>query len=138
MAETAKCPTHGIEFPVGKGSDGCERCAAYLADPRPVEQMSAEERIAEIERWMLMLTVPFGDMWPRLDALVGRDTYNHEWADPDSIYAEMRGEGREGPVEKLQRLMPGKPVVTIDPKGKSEEQVAEEVTRGLSSEKGDT
>lgn len=134
MSETAICPTHGTGFPVGKGSEGCPDCVAYLSDPRPVERMDTEERIAEIERWMKMLTVPFGEMWTRLDALVGRSTYNHEWAEPESIYAELRGEGAEDPVSKLTRLMgPDKPVITVDPEGKSNEQIAEEVERKLAA-----
>jgi hypothetical protein len=83
----------------------------------------------------------FDKIWDRISELVGRSTFNHELADPESLAEEVRTghvpSVQERTVGKLRRLAgPDKPIVVVETAGKSPEQVAEEVARKI-GEQGD-
>lgn len=61
----------------------CPKCVAELANPRPVPDMSPEERLAEFESWIgddVTLEVEIDRIIPRLNALVGRSLFVPEFA----------------------------------------------------------
>ncbi len=110
--EKFNCPHHGNEI---GGKVECVDCKHEAENGTDPATMTVEERITELRRWMGPITTQFGTMWPRLDALVGRSTFNHEWAQPERIYDEMHGMVEwDGPMGSLKRVAPGKPIAVIE------------------------
>lgn len=69
------CPYHNTEQ-----DTYCPQCLEdYKALPDPAT-MTGEERVAEMRRWNDILTIPFGDLHARIEALVGRSVWTHEMA----------------------------------------------------------
>lgn len=74
------CHRHNIKVLL---HDECPACVAELEQPRPVTDMSQEERLAEIESWAgddVVLEVEAHRLEPRLNALVDRTLFVEEFS----------------------------------------------------------
>lgn len=77
MTETWTCPWHFRELP--RTDEGfCPDCMSEIETARDPADMTAGERMAELERWGVVLTVPFDVLHGRIEALVGRRVWTHE------------------------------------------------------------
>jgi hypothetical protein len=75
-----ECPKHKTT------QDGwCEQCVQEYKNRRPVTEMSAEERAAELESISPILTIPFGDLHNRIEELAGRGVWTHELGKRDIL-----------------------------------------------------
>lgn len=87
MSENWTCP-HGV----GTRRGDCETCNANIADRPAPDRMSGDERAAEV---IALLNEPnayrVGDIHGRIDALVGRPTWTHEFATDTRLAEEARG-----------------------------------------------
>lgn len=83
------CP-HGIG--PGSARGDCGTCNATLADRSAPGDMTGDERAAEV---IALLNEPnayrVGDIHGRIDALVGRPTWTHEFATDTRLAEEARG-----------------------------------------------
>ena len=112
---TFTCPDHGYRI-TPQNVEGCPWCRIdLLTGPLP-EHMDREGRAREILRLSgAPLTVRWLYLWKRLDALVGRPTFNHEWAEPARLAEELRSGGEpEHPLDSLRRLAGDRPVLVVE------------------------
>lgn len=116
MAETAfvpfDCPLHNVLITT---EEGCSRC--FVEMQASTEGMSPQDRADEVRIRVaeMPLTVRFSVLWAYVDRLVGRGTFNHELAEPESLMAEILGEGAIDPLTKLKSMMGDKPVIVVNP-----------------------
>lgn len=121
--ETERCPAHHIDVPMVSRSFadanglpyGCLECRRALTDAPDAATLTPDERCAELHR---LVTEPdfagFDAVWHRVDQLVGRSTYTHELASPETLCAEIHGEGRLDPIESLRSLAGDKPIIVVE------------------------
>ena len=76
QATTVRCATHGVAM--STSGDGCERCYEDWLNRPPAAEMTGDERVAELTRWVDQLTIPYRETRIRIDELVGRSVYDHE------------------------------------------------------------
>lgn len=84
------CHRHEISVPL---HGECPQCVIELEHPRPVSDMSLEERLAEFESWAgddVVLEVEMDRLVPRLNALVDRSLFVHEFAG-DGVKIAIKG-----------------------------------------------
>lgn len=84
------CPWH----PDSGEQDGyCERCLYRLENAPKAADMTPEERAAEVQDFVdkKLLTVPFEKFHERMEEVVGRPVFTHEFARPENLIAEIRG-----------------------------------------------
>lgn len=74
-SETYTCPRHNLECVRGAYCPSCHREYAELPDPA---NMTPDERVAELERWWGILTIPFADVHKRIEALAGCPVWTHQ------------------------------------------------------------
>lgn len=111
------CP-HGIGLGAKRGD--CHSCNAELARRRVPSAMTGDERYAEV---IEMLNEPNSfrvhDIHGRLEALVGRSVWTHEFAQDLALAEEARTLDHPADlgahvVGSLQALMPDKPIYLVD------------------------
>jgi hypothetical protein len=105
---TYKCPHHGTEQ-----DSACPQCVEeyqHLPDPAT---MTGDERAAEMERWLGVLTLDFSDVHKRVEGLVGRSVWTHEMgeASAQALIDEARlRPGRLDPDAVLNKWPADKPL----------------------------
>jgi hypothetical protein len=85
---TYLCPRHHTRIVRGIP---CPECEAFLSGcPSGVELMPGE-RIRELHWWLDddTMTVTFSDLHGRIEALMGRPVYTHEFTAPHRLIAEV-------------------------------------------------
>lgn len=90
--ETFQCEWHP-NVTVEVGSEvGCDECNNFLQFAPNPKMMTGEERAEELAGWMnrKKLSVPFTRLHDRVAALVGRDLWTHEMANPEPLIEEAR------------------------------------------------
>ena len=110
------CPRHSGPERLVKAGVSCPLCVHECEHGRDPASMTLDEQVAEVQGWVdMILTVPFDKLWHRLDELVGRSTFNHEWGKPEAIIEEMRGQREwDGPIGSLRRVAgPDKPIFVV-------------------------
>jgi hypothetical protein len=85
---TYTCPTHHTDQ-----HSFCIGCVNDFANRRDADTMSGDERAAEMDRWVRVLTIPFSDVHQRIEELVGRGVFTHEMAG-EALFAELKEEAR--------------------------------------------
>lgn len=110
MSETT-CPWHGEV--IGGQAGSCGVCLSEMAGPIPE---SSGGRADEIERLMdEVLTVKFEVLHERMERLVGRPVWTHEFAHPEYLVHEVRT-GTQPSMEGIIAKLPAdKPVVMVTP-----------------------
>lgn len=83
--DTFTCPTHNIEIEKKVGAE-CLACVADMLLPVPTSTMG---RVLEMQRWFGVVTVTFSRIHTRLEELIGRAVWTHEFAQPELLYAEV-------------------------------------------------
>lgn len=81
------CDKHNIEIEKGVF---CIPCAEAFKNRRDHNDMTGEERAAEIKWWGVILTIPFGDLHQRFEELTGVPIFTHQFADKDIIEKMMQ------------------------------------------------
>lgn len=84
----------------------CEHCQRDIAGRPKRDDMTTEERIAELKSFCegngQYLMVPFDVMQMRIEELMGRPVWTHELARPANLIAELEGTQQwSGPVGSL-------------------------------------
>jgi hypothetical protein len=114
MTRTYVCPTHETTQ-----SDWCGACLEDFKTRRHRDDMTGEERAAEIERWTIV-TIPIRDIHQRIEELVGRSVFTHEMGG-DANFARLQQEARTNDHpsfrEILGKVPDGVPVVIVDERG---------------------
>lgn len=99
---TYTCGRHGETFPAISDTEakrrgytdemmGCHACTnELLAGPDP-GRMTGDERATEFRKWVdRPLTTSMNLLFRRLEALVGRGIWTHEYARPEGLIEEAR------------------------------------------------
>ena len=77
-------------------------------------KLKTEEEIAEFQIHQPKLCCPFEVFHKAMETWLGRSVWTHEFANPQTLIDEKEGRRRfEGPIQSLQRIAPGKPIVII-------------------------
>ena len=122
------CQKHGFTFLCIRPSEarergiavGCPQCAEELREAQDPARMTGDERADELMRLLSEpATAEFSVIHERVAALVGRDVWTHELAQPGPLVAEARDWQHPGNlaahlVDGLQDLMGDKPVVVVE------------------------
>lgn len=85
MTDHMKYDPRKYECPIHHGlhdrDEWCEKCLDWLETQPAANDMSGEERRAEMEYWgSFCLTIPFERLHARFEKLVGRPVWTHEMA----------------------------------------------------------
>ena len=75
MPKTYICPTHQSTNQMGHA---CPQCLSDFAVRRPADEMTPDERMAEMQGLRGTLTMPFSNVHERIEELVGRSVWTHE------------------------------------------------------------
>jgi hypothetical protein len=97
----------------GDRPTGCPTCVAELDSRRDVNGMTADERVAEFDSWGPILEVPFARFHERMQELVGRPIFTHEFAQPDLLRVEILTGNAPGLDGVLAKLPADKPVIPV-------------------------
>jgi hypothetical protein len=128
VSETFTCAIHGEIFPVLSEREaeekgllaGCVECTGNIAMRPPPSSMTGAERKKEVlDLLSRPLTVAFSLVWHRIDALVGRSTWNHEMAEPERLAQEAEtwkhpSDLNAHALHTLEQLAGEKPVIIVD------------------------
>jgi hypothetical protein len=99
---TYTCGLHGETFPAISQSEaerrgyteeqmGCHMCTRELLDGPDPEAMTGDERATEFRKWVdRPLTTSTNLLFKRLEALVGRGIWTHEYTHPEGLIEEAR------------------------------------------------
>lgn len=99
---TCTCGLHDETFPAISQAEaerrgyteeqmGCHACTGELLDGRDPETMTGDERATEFRKWVdRPLTTSTNLLFKRLEALVGRGIWTHEYAHPEGLIEEAR------------------------------------------------
>lgn len=120
--EYGTCPDHGTQVPIisqGKADElgiehGCPEHNAELRSRPPVEEMTADERVAELRNMDGPLYHGMNLLFRRMDALVGRPLMTHERIDFDVLEHEIRTNLRLSLAGIMAKLPHDKPVVVVE------------------------
>jgi hypothetical protein len=107
------CHVHGIEVAY---QQFCPSCMADFETRRNADEMTGDERAAEMEVWYGPLEVPFDKLHQRFEELLGRPVFTHEMGlNKDGLIREARD--RQPPtMQEIVELIPEEKriVVVID------------------------
>lgn len=96
-----RCRRH--DFWIAENTPYCPQCLADATGGPDPAGMSAEERAAEVRRWLdEPMTIPLEPLWARIDALVGRSVLNIELGlRGDELIEEARARSAETPHQAI-------------------------------------
>ncbi len=78
-----ECDTHLVPIDL---RDGCPYCVRFVEMAPDPEKMSRDERLEELERWLLSeRSLPPDLFYRRVEQLVGRPVGAYELEDPDTL-----------------------------------------------------
>jgi hypothetical protein len=126
--DTFRCERHGLDVPkITKAQAdthgrpfGCPPCTAEAEDGPEPATMTGDDRAAELARWLHEpMTVAFDVIHQRVEKLVGRPVWTHEFA-TDHIVEEARSWAHPVDLEahvigSLDQLAGSKPVIVVRP-----------------------
>lgn len=114
MSEMRICHLCGTKVPQGAFCLICEDRIRHLPDPAT---MPLEARLAEFDSYDGPLEVPFSLLHGRLEALLGRGIFTHEFAQWDRLRIELRSGERptmQQVIDKATETNPDCKVITIE------------------------
>lgn len=94
----------------------CEVCVLAFEKRRPVNEMSVEERVAELNQWGGPVEIPFPSIHRRIEELMGRPVWTHEMAFFDSLVAELRA-GVPANIADVIAKVPPEKLITMGLEG---------------------
>lgn len=104
------CPKHRT-----RQSDWCPQCVADFEHRRHRDDMTGEERAAELDRLVHCVTIPMPDLKTRADELVGRSVFTHEIGFAFSaLMDEARTNDHPSADEMFRSLPAGVPGVVVN------------------------
>lgn len=98
-------------------TEACPQCTAAWEHRRDVTTMTPQERVDELNSWSGILEIDFGKMHQRIEELVGRPVWTHEFADFDLLAHEVLTGSvptMDGIFDKLPHDKPVIPVVVTN------------------------
>lgn len=120
MTKDWTCP-HGVGEPAVRGD--CQLCNTDLAlQPDPFA-MTGDARAAEVSALLNEANMyRFDDLHKRLEELVGRPVWTHEFAQDLALMAEARSwehpsDLNAHAIASMEALADGKPVIVVDAGG---------------------
>lgn len=114
MAHSYSCDKHPGQTAL---TDACPDCQEAFANRRNPDEMTGEERAAEFRWWGTILTLPFDDLHQRIQELVGRPVWTHEFAGQaavDMLIEEARTRTHPTMAEILDKFPRGTPTIIIE------------------------
>ena len=113
MSETRICSYCGAVVPT---NDWCQACVVGFSSRRPAEEMTPDERAAEMRRFAGPVSIPFDLIHQRIEELVGRSVWTHEIGlDWNGLVAEA-GKRREAPtMDGIVDLIPADKRIVLNP-----------------------
>lgn len=109
-AETRICTWCGATLGAKEPCPGCTAAMANLPDPAT---MTVAERQAEFDRYDAPLTVPFATLHKRVEALVGRPVWTHEFALWDRLREEIASGEHPGPAAIMAKALEVNPNLVV-------------------------
>ena len=113
--ERFECGRHAGTW-IEVDDEGCGLCFAML--DRDPATMTGDEKADEVRSWCEeSMSIPFGALWKRVDVLVGRPTFNHEFGlAVDRLVEEARGTRTITSIDEIVNDLrnTGKPVIEVD------------------------
>lgn len=110
--ETRRCRWCGATVPRMAFCSDC--IMAWPARPAP-ETLSADEREAELRLLGESVEVPFDLMHQRIEALLGRPVWTHEFGlNWEGLCQEVRWEGRPSTLQDIIELIPEAKRIVIE------------------------
>jgi hypothetical protein len=94
-------------------TDACPTCTAWWHQRPDASGMSAEERAAEFDSWGPVLEIDFGKFHQRMEELVGRPVWTHEFARPELLRHEIATNTHPTMEGVVAKLPPDKPVIVV-------------------------
>jgi len=111
--KTRVCALCGRIIPIKEYCNACIERVANLPEPHT---MRIEERLAEFDSYDSALTIPFQQLHGRLEGLVGRPVWTHEFALWDRLRAEIVS-GEQPTIEQIMgkatAINPNLKVITV-------------------------
>ncbi len=95
-------------------AENCPTCTANFPSRKSAGKMTLDERLAEFDLLGGILEFDFSLLHKRMEELIGRTVWTHEFAKPEQLRAEMISGQRasiENVIEKLASY--GKPTIII-------------------------
>jgi hypothetical protein len=121
VSDFFNCARHAaVQIEIGSNV-GCADCLEMIR--RDPATMTGDEKAEEVRSLLQeVMSIPFEPLWKRIDALVGRETYNHELGlAVDRLIEEARGTRTLTSTDEIVNDLrnTGKPVIEVDLRGAS-------------------
>lgn len=110
MTKTYRCDKHDSTQDVG---GYCPSCMEAFQNRRDPKEMTPQERADEFRWWGDILTIPFNDFHKRVEELVGRSVWTHEFARPDLLIQEIESQQPATMGEVLDKIPGDKPIIIL-------------------------
>lgn len=109
--DTRTCHTCGSVW--GK-KEWCATCVEAFDHRRPAEEMTPEERMAEMQSWRGPCEIPFSLIHKRFEELVGRPVWTHEIGlDWEGLVLEAGGRREQPTMEGIIDLVPAEKRIIV-------------------------
>jgi hypothetical protein len=106
-----------VEWKPGERPGGCPTCINEWEHRKDPRRMTVEERLTEFDSWGPILEIPFDMLQQRMQELVGRPIWTHEFASPDFLRKEIETGELANFGDVLDKLPKNKPVVVLQTGG---------------------
>lgn len=94
--------------------DWCPTCTAAFPERRNADQMTGDERAAELALWYGPLEIEFALMHQRIEELVGRPVWTHELIAEERLIEEARTRDHSKSAEVFTEFLKGKRAIVVD------------------------
>lgn len=111
MSDTRICPRHNATIPA---EEPCPDCLTALQNAPDPETMTPDERQAECLSYFGAIQVAFPLIHERVEKLLRRPVWTHEFMYRDELAREARWDGPTSDMEDVLRRLPEKtPVIVV-------------------------
>lgn len=107
MRTCTRCGTTGV-------TDACPTCTAWWETRPDADSLTTEERVAEFDSWRPTLEIDFDKFQQRMQELVGRPVWTHEFAHLEYLRHEIVSGVHPTMEGVLAKLDPDMPVVHVE------------------------
>jgi hypothetical protein len=92
----------------------CPDCTAWWEQRPDADTLTPDERAAEFDSWGPVLEIDFGKFHQRMEELVGRPVWTHEFARLELLRHEILSGAHPTLEGVLAKLPPEKPVIVVE------------------------
>lgn len=95
-------------------TEACPTCTAWWEQRPDADTLTTEERVAEFDSWGPILEIDFDKFHERMQELVGRPVWTHEFARPEYLRNEILTGTHPTMDGVLAKLPADKPVIVVE------------------------